>query len=133
MNRWLVLLLSATSVAAAQSEAPLLHLEIGGHTDYVQWSGFAPDGDTLFTAGYDQVVRLWDVRDPLKPVLKRAIRIDDAQAEPIESFQYFGEISPDGRISVSAYVEHLLYSVAVANEKSRQFPVGSPALLILVP
>jgi U3 small nucleolar RNA-associated protein 15 len=37
-----------------------------GHTDYVRTcAGF---GDLVFTGGYDHEMRIWDIRDPTKPV-----------------------------------------------------------------
>lgn len=38
---------------------PLLRLEAGGATSYVTALAFSPDGQTLYAAGFDKVVRAW--------------------------------------------------------------------------
>src|ERR1700674_5288587 len=38
---------------------PLLRLEAGGPTSNVTSLAFSPDGDTLYAAGFDKVVRVW--------------------------------------------------------------------------
>lgn len=42
---------------------PLLRLEAGGPTSNVTALAFSPDGDTLYAAGFDKVVRIWE-RNP---------------------------------------------------------------------
>jgi WD40 repeat protein len=40
-------------------EAPLPRLEVGGPTSLVTGLAFSPDGQTLYEAGWDKVVRVW--------------------------------------------------------------------------
>src|SRR5688572_30382783 len=56
----------STSIAHGQDPAvppgetdPLLRLEAGGPTSLVTAVTFSPDGDPLFAAGWDKVVRVW--------------------------------------------------------------------------
>lgn len=64
----LLLFVGATRVALAQdapavANQPLLRLEAGGPTSNVTALAFSADGDTLYAAGYDKVVRVW-ARNP---------------------------------------------------------------------
>src|SRR5947209_4387788 len=43
----------------AEDKEPVLHLEPGGPTSYVTAVAFSPTGDTLYAAGFDKVVRVW--------------------------------------------------------------------------
>lgn len=43
--------------------APVLRLEAGGPTAFVTSLVFSPDGKTLYTAGFDKVVRVWTLDD----------------------------------------------------------------------
>jgi WD40 repeat protein len=60
-----LLLLGAASQAFAQANVlpdvgePLLRLEAGGPTSDVTALALAPDGQTLYAAGWDKVVRVW--------------------------------------------------------------------------
>src|SRR5437660_11288530 len=40
---------------------PLLRLEAGGPTSYVTALAFSPDGQNLYAAGWDKVVRVWNL------------------------------------------------------------------------
>ncbi len=64
-----------TAGMAAADETPVLRIESGVHTAVCKWVGFTPDGGRLISAGYDNVVRVWDVRDPARPRLERSIRL----------------------------------------------------------
>jgi WD40 repeat protein len=64
-----MILLAAGPLARAQdgklpdAGEPLLRLEAGGPAGDVTALAFAPDGETLYAAGWDKVVRVWQ-RDP---------------------------------------------------------------------
>src|SRR5262249_17849291 len=60
------LLVSNQPVARAQEsplppgeKEPVLRLEAGGPTSFVTALAFSPDGQTLYVAGFDKVVRSW--------------------------------------------------------------------------
>src|SRR5262245_58700849 len=61
-----LLLLGAAAAAPAQAPAakkePLFRLEAGGPTSFVNAIAFSSDGNTLYAAGYDKVVRVWKVK-----------------------------------------------------------------------
>src|SRR5262245_29326173 len=40
---------------------PVLRLEAGGPTGFVTALTFSPDGKTLYAAGFDKVVRVWNL------------------------------------------------------------------------
>lgn len=60
----MLLLLGMTALLPGQEipppvTKPLLRLEAGGPTSNVTSLAFSPDGDTLYAAGFDKVVRVW--------------------------------------------------------------------------
>jgi len=74
----MVLLQLGLNVAAAQgvgpapqpalpvsTEEPIFRLEAGGPSSLVTGLAFAPDGQTLYVAGWDKIVRVWTL-DPAK-------------------------------------------------------------------
>src|SRR5262249_19942798 len=88
MNRRLglgVLFVLCAARAYAPDEAPLppgdakpvLQLEAGGPTAAVTAMVFSKDGRTLYAAGLDKVVRVWEQDDDKKATwaLKRAFRV----------------------------------------------------------
>src|SRR5947199_7232795 len=55
-----------TTVAAdlpPRDPSPILRVEADGATAAVTALAFTPDGETLFTAGLDKVVRVWGHKD----------------------------------------------------------------------
>src|SRR5438132_5396579 len=71
---WVTLLAAAGGLAQApaakppaavvpEEPAPLLRLEAGGPTAYVTALAFSPNGKTLYTAGFDKVVRVWNLNE----------------------------------------------------------------------
>jgi WD40 repeat protein len=108
MNRRLglgVLFVLCAARAYAADEAPLppgdakpvLQLEAGGPTAAVTALVFSQDGKTLYVAGLDKVVRVWEQDDDKKPAwaLKRAFRvpIGPGVSGAINALA----LSPDGR------------------------------------
>jgi len=75
-------LLSAPRPAWAQKDQvvvgdkkapPILRLQAGGPTTYITSLVFSPDGRTLYAAGWDKVVRIWENKDGAwqeKPALR---------------------------------------------------------------
>src|SRR4051794_35206957 len=60
----LLLILAMTASTPGQeappaANKPLLRLEAQGPTSNVTSLAFSPDGDTLYAAGFDKVVRVW--------------------------------------------------------------------------
>src|SRR5947209_19587750 len=50
---------SIAALAHAQAEKVFLRLEPGGPTGVLNAVAFGPNGDRLYAAGYDKVVRVW--------------------------------------------------------------------------
>ena len=42
-----------------------------GDKHNVCWVGFSPDGRTLFTAGWDRTIKLWDLGEDYPPARAR--------------------------------------------------------------
>ena len=47
------------SILPPGDDAPLPRLEVGGPTSLVTALAYSPDGNTLYEAGWDKVVRVW--------------------------------------------------------------------------
>lgn len=90
-----------------------------GHTGFVYWTSFSPDGKTLATASYDQTVRLWDVRDRSRP------RPLGAPLGGHTSWVASAVFSPDGKVLVTAGDDHTfrLWNVA---DPARPSLIGQP-------
>jgi WD40 repeat protein len=56
-------------------DRPLLRLEAGGPTTFVTSLAFSPDGQTLYAAGYDKVVRVWKLQDGQFTLDKASYRV----------------------------------------------------------
>ncbi|MFN4258134.1 MAG: WD40 repeat domain-containing protein [Gemmataceae bacterium] len=56
-------------VAPPGDKEPVLRLEAGGPTSYVTALAFSPDGRRLYAAGFDKVVRVWELNDQGRFVL----------------------------------------------------------------
>jgi WD40 repeat protein len=67
-----VLVLLLPAFVEAQNLKPVLRLEAGGPTSNVTSMAFSPDGNTLYAAGFDKVVRVWRLQpDPQNPKDKK--------------------------------------------------------------
>jgi WD40 repeat protein len=79
-------------------ESPVMRLEAGGPTSYVTSIVFSPDGHALYAAGWDKVVRVWNL-DPatgrfhLDPASAYRVPIGPELAGAINALA----LSPDGR------------------------------------
>lgn len=64
--------------AADQMQEPVLRVEAGGPTSYVTSLAFEQDGKTLYSAGWDKLVRVWSASAndaPLAPQERAAYRV----------------------------------------------------------
>ncbi len=99
----LLILLASGAPAAAQESVlppadgePVLRLQAGGPTAFVTSLAFSPDGETLYAAGFDKVVRAWTYdRNAKQFVLSRtAYRVPVGPG--IEGVVNALAVSPDG-------------------------------------
>src|SRR5206468_3807623 len=73
---------------------PMLRLEAGGPTAFVTALAFAPDGKTLYAAGYDKVVRAWALEEgAFVPRREYRVPVGPGSAGVINALA----LSPDGR------------------------------------
>jgi WD40 repeat protein len=92
-----------------------------GHTDRVWCVAFSPDGSRALTGGWDQTVRLWDVRGG------KQIRLFDCRHEGQNQAIYAVAFSPDGRraLAGSAHGTAWLWDLETGKELNRcQFGPG---------
>ena len=89
--------------------------ELGGHRDVLYAAKFAPDGNTIATAGYDREIKLWDSRsgELLRVMLGHNGAIYDLA------------FSSDGRVLVSACADETVKLWSVATGK-RLNTLGQP-------
>ncbi len=62
--------------AAWGEDAPILRVNPGGHTSQVRAVQFTPDGQTLISAGFDKVARVWDLKTGRQRALRFQIGAD---------------------------------------------------------
>src|SRR5437764_4792590 len=87
----------AARAQAPAAAAPVFHLEANGPTALVTALAFAPDGKTLYAAGFDKVVRTWVWDEPTAQFRpgEQAFRvpIGPGRAGALNALA----VSPDGR------------------------------------
>jgi hypothetical protein len=79
-------------IPPAMASTPRQVLVLEAHHDVIQDLAFAPDGQTLATASYDRLVKLWDVRQG------KHLRTLKDHSDSV----YGVAFSPDGRLLASA-------------------------------
>src|SRR5262245_1779844 len=103
-RRAAVFLLVPALGSAAESKlppgpgAPTLRLEASGPTSMVTALAFSPDGETLYAAGYDKIVRAWRYDDAKKrfvrkPALTFRVPLGPGLAGSLHALA----VSPDGK------------------------------------
>lgn len=96
----LLFLLLGSAAAARAQETPLIQVDTGGHTSIIRSLAFTPDGNTLASAGYDKVVRIWSIATGLTDRVLRG-QISDGREGEIHAMA----LSPDGsRLAVAGYM-----------------------------
>src|SRR5438876_11689840 len=81
-------------------DRPLLRLEAGGPTTFVTSLAFSPDGQTLYAAGYDKVVRVWKLQDGRFTLDKVSYRVPIGPG-PNGAINAIA-LSPDGNLLAAA-------------------------------
>ncbi len=95
--------------------------DLRGHTGSVELIAFSPDGAQLATAGYDQTIRLWDVRRGYRPMGMLA-----GHNGAIRHLAY----SADGATLVSAGDDQIVMFWDVASGKERSRLTGYDVLAL---
>ena len=58
---WATIAAVEAQVPPPSDKEPVLRLEAGGPTSFVTSLAFGADGKTLYAAGFDKVVRVWNL------------------------------------------------------------------------
>jgi WD40 repeat protein len=95
--------------------------DLSGHTGSVEAVAFSPDGTQLATAGFDQIIRLWDLRQGYRSI--GALAGHDGA---IRHLAY----APDGATLISAGNDQVVRFWDVANAKERSRLNGHDVLAL---
>src|SRR5262249_51772140 len=118
----IVFALQARAQDVLRSHAPVFNVVADGHTSTVRGVAFGPDGNSLISAGYDKVIRIWDLGSA-----QTARSIGEHWPQDKAGEIYAIALSPDGKLlAVGGYMDTACPSPACGD--IRLYEVASGAL-----
>jgi WD40 repeat protein len=105
----------------ARTQRPMLSLDAGGHTAFVEGVFFTPDGKRLITVGRDKAVRIWD---PTTGMTLRTVRLPAGPGE--EGMLLAAALSKNGK-------KLAVGGVPAKDPSGKEVPPGKVPIYILSP